>query len=180
MLYIFSQIFLCLGLGALGVSFYLKNYKFRTVCNIVAAIFMGSGYFCLGAYTAVGLNVLGLIAYICFYIFKTKNKENPLYFIIILWVITVINGIFTFSGWVSLLPTIASVLFYFSVWQKNTLVYRVLGVITTIFYVLYNVMYKSWFGAIAQSVLLMLSIIGLIMYIVEVAKRAKSNQFKQN
>ena len=169
--YILSQIFLCLGLASLGVSFYLKNYKYRTICNIVAAFLMGVGYFCLGAYTAIGLNILGLIAYIFFYIFKSKNKENPLYFIIILWLITIINGIFTFSGCISLLPTIASLLFYFSIWQKNTFIYRLLGVVATIFYVLYNIMYKSWFGALAQSVLLIISIIGLILYIKEISKK---------
>ena len=73
-IYILSQIFLCLGLASLGVSFYLKDYKYRTICNIIAAFLMGVGYFCLGAYTAVGLNMLGLTSYICFYVFKTKNK----------------------------------------------------------------------------------------------------------
>ena len=172
--YILSQIFLCLGLGALGVSYYVKNYKLITILCIVSAGLLAIGYAILGAYTAIGLNILGLIAYIFFYVFKSKNKENPLYFIIILWVITIVNGIFTFSGWTSLLPTIASLLFYFSVWQKNTFIYRLLGVIATIFYVLYNIMYKSWFGATAQGVLLVLSIIGLVIYIIELDKNKKN------
>ena len=173
-IYILSQIFLCLGLASLGVSFYLKDYKYRTICNIVASFLMGVGYFCLGAYTAVGLNFLGLITYICFYMFKTKNKENPFYFIAILWVITIVNGVLTYTWWVSLLPTIASLLFYYSVWQKNTLIYRIIGVITTVFYVVFNIMYNSWFGAVAQTVLLVLSLIGLITYIVEMCKNKKS------
>ena len=118
--------------------------------------------------------MLGLIAYICFYVFKTKNKENPFYFIAILWTITIINGVLTYTWWVSLLPTIASLLFYFSVWQKNTLVYRTIGVATTIFYIVFNLMYKSYFGAIAQIVLLVLSLIGLITYIVEIYKNKHS------
>ncbi len=176
--YIFSQIFICLGLGALGVSYFVKNYKLITVLCILAAGFFAIGYGLLGAYTAIGLNILSVISYICFYIFKTKNKENPLYFIIILWVITVVNGVLTFTGWVSLLPTIASIMLYFSVWQKNTLVYRILGVIITIFYVVYNIMYKSFFGAIAQSVLLVVSIVGLVIYVIELEKTNKTT--KQN
>lgn len=166
-LYIFSQIALTLGLGILGVSYFTKNYKLITIYCIISSALLAIGYGLLGAYTAIGLNILGIIAYIFFYYFKTKNKNNPFYFIAILWAVTIINGIFTYTNWVSLLPTLASLIFYYSVWQKNNLVYKILGASATIFYILYNIMYKSYFGVISQSVLFIIALVGLILYIFE-------------
>ncbi len=174
--YILSQIFICLGLSALGASYFVKNYKIVTILCIICAVLAAIGYALLGATTAIFLNALGVVSYIFFYIFKIKNKENPFYFILILWTATIINGVLTFTGPVSLIPTIASLFFYYSVWQKNTLVYRVIGVLASVAYVFYNLLYKSYFGAILQVVLFVFALVGLIYYLIELYKfKAQKN-----
>ena len=170
-----SQVIIFIGLIMLGVSYFTKHYKSITILCIIASVLLGVSYFLLGAYTAVGLNILGAVAYVFFYVFKKHGKENPLYFIIILWSVTIINGIFTFDGIVSLLPTIASLMFYYSVWQKNNFVYKILGILTALMYMVYNILYSSPVGAISQGVLALISTIGLIIYIIEKIKEKKAH-----
>lgn len=162
--YVFSQISIVLALLCLAISYNIKNYKYITLLNIFSCIFFGLSYGLLGAFTAIGLNIVGAISYICFYIFKINNKENPLYFIILMWVATIINAILTYMGAVSLIPTFASLIFFYSVWQKNNLVYRYSGILTAILYAIYNLVYLSVFGVICQLCLMVIGVIGVIRY----------------
>ena len=88
-----------------------------------------------------------------------------------MWTVNIINGILTFTGIASLLPTIASIMFYYSVWQKNEYVYKILGIITALLYVVYNILYFSPVGAISQAVLAIMSTVGLIITIVKNKKK---------
>ena len=73
---------------------------------------------------------------------------------------------------------IASILFYYSVWQKNNFVYAILGILTAILYVVYNILYFSPVGAISQTVLAIMSLVGLITNIIKHKKQLKLNKSK--
>ena len=55
-----------------------------------------------------------------------------------------------------------SMLYTYSIWQKNTNVYRFLGIVVTLIVILDSIYIKSIFGVILQSVVLVCSTVGYL------------------
>ena len=73
--------------------------------------------------------------------------------------IIITNCIFTWNGYISLLPTIGSMIRSYCLWQSNMKLVRISGITTGIFYGLYYIYYKSWFLVLGYIILLTIGII---------------------
>jgi len=82
--------------------------------------------------------------------------------LMVLYVISIISAIYTYEGFLSLMSVFATMLYTYSVWQKKTSVYKILGVPVGIIWIIYNVYIASIFGIILEIVLLISAIIGII------------------
>ena len=56
----------------------------------------------------------------------------------------------------------ATMLYTYSVWQKKTSVYKILGIIIEVIWIIYNIYIFSIFGIIVEIFLLISAIIGII------------------
>ena len=91
-----------------------------------------------------------------------KNRKKDYVILIILYVISIISAIFTYNGILSMMSVVATMLYTYSVWQKNTKVYKALGIPIGVLWIVYNVYIFSIFGIILEVVLAISSIIGYI------------------
>ncbi len=161
--YILSQIFIIINYTFLVITYQLRNRQKILLFNIGAQIFTGLSYFCLNAYSAVAMAIIALLRDIIFML--TAKKENKLIeninFIIII-IAMIIFGIVTYENPWSILPVIATILYTFSIYQKNIKLFKLLGMIVSICWILYNNYLISMFGIILETILFISSVVGYL------------------
>lgn len=159
--YICSQIFIVIDYIFLVITYQLRNRKKILLLNIGAQIFTGLSYFCLNAYSAVAMAIIAIIRDIIFILTtnkKNKTIENISFSVIVIAMI--IFGIITYETPWSILPVIATILYTFSIYQKNIKHFKLLGMIVSLCWILYNSYLISMFGIILETILLISSVIG--------------------
>lgn len=113
--------------------------------------------------------IVALIRNIIFIIDEKKNgkretiNKTDIIILIILYIISIISAIFTYDGFLSLLSVFATALYTFSVWQKKTNIYKLLGIPIGILWILYNIYIMSIFGVILETILLICCITGYLL-----------------
>lgn len=167
--YILSQVFTILMYILLAMTYYVKDRKKILILNFLGQIAIMIAYILLGAKTGLAMTVVALMRNIIFILDENKNGKrtttNMLDVIIlaILSSILLIFAIFTYDGFFSLFSVFATMVYTFSVWQKNTKVYKILGIPTEIFWIAYNIYIMSIFGIILESIMFVCIIAGNVL-----------------
>lgn len=161
--YIFSQVFVILGLTCLAITYLIKNRVAILCLCIIASIFYGLQYVLLGGYIAVALNVVGIIRGIWFYLSDKKGEKKSLLSLIVISSLVVILSIISFKNIVDLLAIIATLSFTYLLWQTKNSWYRWGSIFVSFCWIGFNIFYNSIFGIICECVLLAIEIIGVIL-----------------
>lgn len=167
--YILSQIFTIITYALLALTYYAKDRKKVLILSFVSLIANGIAYILLNAWSGFAMCLVALIRNIIFLLDENKNgkreeiNKKDIVVLIILYVISVISAIFTYDGFLSLLSVFATMLYTYSVWQKKTDVYKMLGIPIGILWICYNLYVKSIFGIILEAILLICSTTGYIL-----------------
>ncbi len=152
------MIFSILAFLALVISICIKERK-KSLCVQSLNCFFEAVYdFIISAYTGA---VLSIINFIRTFIFINKNKINKriyLFILIFFEGIIIVNCLLTWSGLISLLPTIGSIIRTYCLWQSNMRLVRISGITTGIFYGTYYIFYQSWFMVLGDLILLLVGI----------------------
>ena len=119
-------------------------------------------YLILGAFSAVVTNIIGVIREYIFYRYAKANKDVPISILYIYILIVLVSGIFTFNGFISILPILLSILTTYSVWQNNLKKYRGITVIIIILWMIYNFAVNAFTNAIGNVISLISAIIAII------------------
>ena len=164
--YILSQIFTII---MYALTYYAKDRKKVLIINFLSLVANGIAYIFLNAWTGLAMCVVALIRNIIFLIDEKKNgkresiNRTDVIILVILYVISIISAILTYDGFLSLLSVFATALYTFSVWQKKTNIYKLLGIPIGILWVSYNIYIMSIFGIILEAILLICSITGYLL-----------------
>lgn len=153
------MIFSILAFVAVCTSICIKDRKKSLYVQSLNCFFEAIYDFIINAYTGAVLSIINLIRT---FIFIGKDKINKIMYIIVLVIfegIIITNCIFTWNGYISLLPTIGSMIRSYCLWQSNMKLVRISGITTGIFYGLYYIYYKSWFLVLGYAILL---IVGMV------------------
>ena len=181
--YIVSQIFAILMYVLLASTYYLKNRKTVLTINILAMVAQAISFICLKAYTGLAMDIVAIIRNIIFMIDEKKNgkreqnTKRDIIILAILYVITILLSVFTYSGLPSLFSVLGTFLYTYSVWQKNTNTYKLLGIPTSMSWIAYNIYVKSIFGGILESIVLICSGVG---YLLAKKKTSKQEEIQPN
>ncbi len=166
--YILSQIFIIISYIFLIFTYQTKNRKSILVYNFVSLILTGLSYVFLSAYSGLAMVGVAIIRNIIFLINEKKNGKSEKnttkdYIILaVLYLISIIFAIFTYNGVLSMMSVVATVLYTFSVWQKNTKVYKLLGMPIEAIWIVYNIYIFSIFGIILESILAISTVVGYL------------------
>lgn len=165
--YIISQIFVVLSYASLGTTYFLKNRKFILTFSLFAVICNGFGFFFLGAWSGLAMSAFAILRNIIFMIqnkyFKTEKITWVDWLILgVLVIVSIISAVFTYDGFFSLLSIFATMTYTVSVWQKNTTVYKVLGIFASVLWIAYGIYIMSIFSIILESALLVAESVGTI------------------
>ena len=136
------MVFSILALLAVCISICIKDRKKSLYVQSLNCFFEAIYDFLISAFTGAILSIINLI--------RT--------FIFIFEGIIMINCYFSWTGWVSLLPTIGSMIRSYCLWQSNMKLVRISGITTGILYGSYYIYYHSWFMVLGDFILLLTGI----------------------
>lgn len=161
--YLLSQISVIIATIFISFTYFSKNRKIFLILFILYSIFYGIHYLLLNALTGFLMNLVSIIRNIIFFKYEVKKKENSKLFLILLFSIIIIFGVYSYKDLFSIISILASLLSTYSVWQKNTKVYRILAVVVSVCFIIYAVHIKSLFAIITEIILLFAEFVGLIL-----------------
>ena len=166
--YILSQVFIIISYILLAFTYQTKKRTSILIFNFGSLIMTGLSYIFLSAYSGLAMVGVAIIRNIIFMIDEKKNgksnKNSTKDYVIlaILYIISIVFAIITYNGILSMMSVAATMLYTFSVWQKNTKVYKLLGMPIEAIWIIYNVYIFSIFGIILESVLAVSTVVGYI------------------
>ena len=155
--YIISQILVIIYYFIYSWTFHLKDSNKILVCSIIATIISAISYVLLNAYTGMAMCFVAIIRNLLF----AKEKKNILNLSLI-FLLTLIASIFTFDSYFCLFNIVATLIYTYALWQKNTKIYKLLGIIVNGLMIIYNIYIQSVFGVVLISIAFISSIIGFL------------------
>ena len=167
--YIISQAFVILTYLFLALSYYAKDRKIVLYLSFLSLVANALTYVLLNAYSGFAMCIFAFVRNIMFMIDEKKNEKSEkitkrdIVILIVLYSIIGILAAMTFEGFLSLLSVFATMLYTYSVWQKKTIIYKLLGTPIGILWIFYNLYVKSIFGVILETILLVCSLIGFVL-----------------
>ena len=165
--YIVSQIFVIINRVLLIVSYQLKNRKNILIVSLLALLANGVVYILLSAWSGLAMVFVAIVRNIIFMLDEKKNGKSQkitkrdVGILVVLYVISIISAIFTYEGILRMMSVVATMLYTYSVWQKKTKVYKILGIIIESVWIIYNIYICSIMGVILNISLLISASIGL-------------------
>lgn len=126
-------------------------------------------FFLLGAITGSSLSIAGGIRNYLFYKQKKRSWLLPAAFIIVFSVV----GILTWQGPISLLPVMAMISGTLAFWQKNPKHIRLIALIASPLWLIYNILSGSYPGILAEIVMLLSNVVGIYRF--DIRKKAQRN-----
>lgn len=165
--WVLSQIFIVVSYSLLAITYFKKDRKSILLFGFGSLIATALSYAFLSAWSGFLMSLVAFTRNIIFLIQNKKENDTKITYIdwiilIALYSFSIVSAIFTYDGFLSLLSVIATMLYTFSVWQKNTKVYKIVGFPVSLLWIIYNIYVKSLFGCICECAILVSAVIGTI------------------
>lgn len=171
--YILSQISVVIATIIFALSYFTKNKKVILALGLVSIVFYMLEYLLLHSYIAVGANFLSLLRTIWFYINDSKNKKEDYVSLIVSIIAFIVVSIVTYTNPLDIIVLVASIIFTYAIWQQNIFIYRLLSVLASVCWVIYNIYCFTIMGIILEVVLLTIKLISSIEYMITKKKTSK-------
>ena len=163
MIYIISQIFVIISYTFLSFTYFSKDKKKILIMSCASVLFNAIAFMLLGAMSGLAMSVVGIIRNIIFLIRGKNEKINYVDGLILsfFFAIMIASIIFTYSGVFSMFSILGTIIYTYSAWQKSPRIYKILGIPSSICWIIYNIYVASIFGTILESILLVFEIVGV-------------------
>lgn len=148
------MIFSILAFLALIISVCIKERKKSLVVQSLNCLIESAYDFVISAYTGA---LLGIFNFIRSFLFINKEKFNRIFYCLLLVLfegVIITNCVMTWGGYISILPTIGSMIRTYCLWQSDMKLVRISGMTTGITYGIYYIYYNSWFMVLGYAILL--------------------------
>lgn len=165
------MIFSILAFITLIISICIKDRKKSLCVQSLNCLFEAIYNFIISAFTGAFLSIINLIRSFLFINKKKFNKRVYLIMLIIFESIIIINCLYTWQGFISLLPTIGSIIRTYCLWQSNMKLVRISGITTGLLYGSYYIYYSSWFMVLGDVVLLVTGIYVLLKNDIKIRRK---------
>ena len=153
--YILSQILLIIYYLIYSYTFHLKDSNKILIFGIIATIISSISYILLNAYTGFAMCFVAIVRNLLF-----KKDKKSIFYLLFILLLTIIASILTFDNYFSIFNIAATLIYTYALWQKNTKIYKLLGIIVNALMIVYDIYIKSILGVILISIAFVSSIIG--------------------
>lgn len=168
--YVLSQIVTIFVYIFLSLTYCVKSRRLILAFSFSSNFLNAIAFILLGAYTSSAMCAISIFRDIIFLIDEKINGKSNIITKKDVGILAFVYGIcaiaitLTYKGPLTLLYATASMLYTFSIWQKNNKLYRFLGIPVTLIVIVDSIIIKSVFGAILQGVVLITSIAGFVSH----------------
>lgn len=161
---ILAQICAMLAIFVYSLGPHQKDKKGVLICNLTSNVLYLVQYLLLGAFTAVGINIIDFFQSLVFYRYAKEEKDIPLMWWIGYVIILITIGIFTFTNIFSIFPILLGIMVAYGIWQNNLKVYRIIMAINILGWLIYNVSVQAYVGACGNIFQLVSAIIAMYRF----------------
>lgn len=154
--YIMSQIMVIIYYLLYSYTFHLYDKKKILFWNIIGVLASSFSYIFLRAYIGMAMCIVAIIRNILFY------KNDSKWSLILIYFLIIVGSILTYTSIFGLFNTISTSIITYSLWQKSSKRYKLLGIFANIFILIYDIYLKSIMGVIFILIALGNSIWGYI------------------
>jgi phosphatidylglycerophosphate synthase len=173
--YIISQIATVIGYIFFGASYLINNKQKRFLILIVVLcgnFFLGLAYGFLIAWVGAGMCFIAIIRDVVNYILNSRRTdENRLKIthldcvLLGIWLTIIVTfTYFTQDGFMSWFACFSTAMFTVSIWQKNVLVYKIMGICSGMLWIVYNVYVENPTAIVMRTVLAFVTLYGIYLY----------------
>ncbi len=155
-------------IGLVALFFSLKSFLQKSkekyiIDSIITAIFNGIHYFLLNAYSGFIIKIIALLREIILYKREKNKKYDKIILFILIMLVYIITGIFTYNNSIiNLLPIICATTYFVAEWFGSIVTIKILALITTILWLIYNIAFLSITGAIYNVITIIVVTYALI------------------
>ena len=148
------------GLATSILAFQFKKHRGIVLCKMSSELIFALQYILLGAWTAAILDGVSVVRNSLYTNFVKRGRSTtPV--IIGFCTFVIATGIFTFSGWITLLPITAKLLTTISYGMKNEKLLRFITLPSCIMWSIYNLQIGSFEAAVGDTLTLISLLIGI-------------------
>ena len=155
--------------GAFAVIFWVisiqrkKHYKILLL-ECIANILYTVQYMLLGVFLTSFMNFTSAIRCFIFYKKRKENQEISKIWLIIFLSLIVIMSIFTYDGYLSLIPVIITIFYTIASWIKEANFLRIVFIIAAVVWIYYNYMVGAYVSIIGNVFEIISGVISLIRF----------------
>lgn len=169
MLFWIAQIFGLIGLTSTVIGLQSDRHRFLLHCLVVTGLAWACMYYCLGAYSGALIALLSSARALVFDHYS-KRKRIPLGWLIVFLTGIILLTIWTYDGWLSLLPMISALMYATAVWYRDMHLIRRVDIISCLIYIAYNTIIGAYIGLITSVVEMTSAAIAVYRFDVKRAK----------
>ena len=165
---IVTQILGYLVLLSALISMQTKKMAYLVIWQCLSNVFVVSQFLLRGEYSAMGICTIGAIETLVVFVYNVKNKKFPIFFTVIFTLCSfgVILGLAVKRGYYEpvsdTLPLLAAILFNVAMVMPRSSVARILMTMNSIIWLILNIIKFDRSLVITYSVLITLTVIGII------------------
>ena len=164
--YIASQIVTIFVYIFLSLTYCVKNRKVILAFSFLSNFLNSIAFILLGAYTSSAMCAISIFRDVVFIIDQKINGKSDkitkkdCMILAMIYGISIVSIVLTFKGFWTLLYAAGSMLYTYSIWQKNNKIYKFMGIQVTLLLIVDSIYIKSIFGVLLQTVVLICSAVG--------------------
>lgn len=149
-----------------------KNNKSKILTyQILSNICFGLQYICLNAYTAAISCIIGILRGALFKKFCTNKEKNPVWVLLFIIFLSLINGIFTFKDIFSIVAILSPIIYGYGLWQNNLKIFRIIALLNPVLWIIYNIHVNAYVGIICSIFEMISAIIAIYKYDIKKIKQ---------
>jgi hypothetical protein len=157
------------SIGFIGLFFNVISFQQKKRDGILLLMLVGQAAFLihfilLGAWTAVGMNFVGVARTLVFRLRDQKNWAEWKYWPIIFMFLFLIAGLLAQESWLGALPVVAMFIDTMGLWMKDARKLRLISLFPHPLWFVYNLIKGSWAGVICEIFVFLSIIIAVIRY----------------
>ncbi len=156
-----AQLLGLMALIILVVSFQKNKKDTLLKYQIFSSLLFALQYLFLNAISGCLMNLMTVIRNL---IFKKYNNKIPIIYLILIIICMVTLSVFSYNGIISILPTIAVILYSIAVWQKNLTITRIIEIISCSLFIIYNIKVLAISGLISTFIEMISAIIAIYRF----------------
>ncbi|MBO5496113.1 MAG: YgjV family protein [Oscillospiraceae bacterium] len=161
--------FLIQAIGFVGVGLFILSYQIKSnralfFCQMLGCVIFCVQFFLLGAYTgAVSLfiNILRNVLLLKSNVWPWARSRGTLAVLLLLLALTTV---FTWAGWISLLPFVSMAVSTIGYWTQNGQKIRLSQLIGSPCTLLYDALIHSWGGALNEGIAIVSILISIYRF----------------